>query len=74
MLGTNLKEVDVTVGVAQAEHVLLLRVLGDGLDDPVLGQQSVTGQSLLLWRTFPIRLVKQERAAWRKEKSSTWDP
>lgn len=42
MLWTDLKEVDVTVGIAEAEHVLLLRVFGDGLDYPVLSQQSVT--------------------------------
>lgn len=49
--------------VAQAEDVLLLGVFGDGLDDAVVGQQSVARRKLLLSAdVFPISLVKQQSA------------
>ncbi len=37
----HLEEVDVSIRVAEAEDVLLFGVLGNGLDNAVLGQESV---------------------------------
>lgn len=44
----HLEQVDVAVGVAEAEDVLPARVLGDGLDDPAVGQQGKAWSRLLL--------------------------
>lgn len=37
----HLEKVDVSIGVAEAEDVLLFGVLGNGLDDAVLSQESI---------------------------------
>ena len=59
----DLEEVDVSVGVAEAEDVLLLGVLGHRLDDAVLGQQR-QARVLQLRRALPVGLIEQQGAAW----------
>lgn len=60
---SHLQQVDVSVRVAQTEDVFLLGVFGDGLDDAVVGQQSVTRRKLLFGaHVLPVRLIKQQSA------------
>ena len=60
-LSSDLEEIDVSVGVAEAEDVLLFGVLGDRLDEAVLGQQRVA-RVLQLRRALPVGLVEQQGA------------
>ena len=56
---SHLEQVDVSVRVAQTEDVLLLGMFGDGLDDAVVGQQSVTRRKFLVSTDgFTVRLIK----------------
>lgn len=60
---SHLKQVDVSVRVAQTEDVLPPGMFRDGLDDAVVSQQDVARRKLLLGgAALPIRLVKQQRA------------
>lgn len=62
---SHLEQVDVSVRVAQTEDVLLLGMFGDGLDDAVVGQQSVARRKLALGAdAFPVSLIKQQSATW----------
>lgn len=67
-LGWYLEEVDVAVGVAEAEHVLFLGVLGNGLDHAVLGQQAVAGGQLLLRGASAVGLVEEQRTTCMEER------
>lgn len=62
-----LEEVDVSIGIAEAEHVLLLGVLGNGLDDAVLGQEGVAGGQLHFWGASAVGLIEEQRAPCRDE-------
>lgn len=60
---SHLEQVDVSVRVAQTEDVFLLGMFGDGLDDTVVGQQSVARRKLPVSAdVFPVRLIKQQSA------------
>lgn len=56
----HLEEVDISVRVAEAEDVLPLWVLGNGLDDAVLGQEDEVRRGLLLWRAFTVGLIEKK--------------
>lgn len=60
----DLKEVDVPVRVAEAENILLLGMLGNGLHHAVLGQQGVARRQLLLRGAFAVGLVEQQSTSW----------
>lgn len=60
---TDLEEVNVPVGVAQAEDVLFLGVFGDGLHDAVLCEQGVARGEVLLTGGLPISLIEEQHAA-----------
>lgn len=62
-----LEEVDVSIRIAEAENVLFFRVLGNGLDDAVLGQESVAGGQLLFWGAFAVGFVEEQRAPCNHE-------
>lgn len=66
-----LEEVDVPVRVAEAEHVLLLGVLGNGLHDAVLGQQGVARRQLLLWGAFTVGLIEEQSTSWGEKHLET---
>lgn len=61
--GCYLEEVDVAVRIAEAENVLFFGVLGDGLDDAVLGQEGVAGGQLRFWGAFAVGFVEEQRAS-----------
>lgn len=58
----HLEKVDVSIRVAEAEHVLLLGMLRNSLDDAVLGQEGVAGRQLLLRRAFTVSFIEQQCA------------
>lgn len=61
--GSYLEEVDIAVGIAQAEDVLLFGVFRDGLHNAVLGKEGIAGGQVLLGGALAVRLVEQQRAA-----------
>lgn len=61
----HLEKVDVSIRVAEAEHVLLLGMLRNSLDDAVLGQEGVARRQLLLRRAFTVSFIEQQCAPWK---------
>lgn len=57
--GQYLEKVDVSKGVAEAEDVFLLRMLGDGLHYAVFSKQGTPRGATLIRGILPVGLVKQ---------------
>lgn len=55
-----LEKVDISEGVAEAEHVFLLGVLRDGLHNAVLGEQGTAGRAALIQGVLPVGLIEQQ--------------
>lgn len=58
-----LEKVDITEGVAEAEHVLLLGVLRHGLHDAVFRKQGAARRPALIQGVLPVGLVEQQGAS-----------
>lgn len=63
-----LEKVDIPTGVAQAEHVLLLGVLGDRLHDAVLCKEGTSRGTALVRAILTVGLVKQQSTAWERQR------
>lgn len=65
-----LEKVDIATGVAQAKHMLLLRMLWDRLHDAVLCKEGTPWGAILIRGIFPVSLIKQQSTAWERQKQS----
>ena len=65
-----LEKVDIATGVAQAEDMLLLRMLWDRLHDTVLCKEGTPWCAILIRGIFPVSLIKQQSTAWERQKQN----
>lgn len=69
-----LEKVDISEGVAEAEHVLLLGVFRNGLHDAVLREQGAARRAALVQGVLPVGLVEQQGASCEERSKSSVGP
>lgn len=69
-----LEKVDISKGVAEAEHVFLLGMFWDRLHNAVLSKEGTSWGTALVHGILPIGLIKQQGTAWKRQKQDNKCP
>lgn len=64
-----LKEIDVSIGIAEAEDILFLGMLRNCLHNTVLSKHCVMWCAFLLWGGLSIGFTQQKCTAYRRQEN-----
>jgi len=67
--GAYLKEIDVSIGIAEAEDILFLGMLRNCLHNTVLSKHCVMWCAFLLWGGLSIGFTQQKCTAYRRQET-----